>query len=152
MPGYTFNLKLHVAKILVFYLCTFCLLLIGCKPVAKNKQASPHADRHLLNDSARQAAPADTLLRLVGTEPFWGGILSATSFHFQSPEEQLPLAIESTETAAGRPADYVRLFQLKGGNWLLIRQGDCSDGMSDQSYPYQATLWLQGRLYEGCAR
>ncbi len=57
-------------------------------------------------------------------------------------------------SAAGRPANLVRVYRLKGrtNNILIIKQVNaCSDGMSDKNYSYSATFILGNRVLDGCA-
>lgn len=94
-------------------------------------------------------APEETI-RLVGTEPFWGGTIASGSLLYTSPETQAGerIAVKRfagnsglgfSGTRGGRPLD------------LTITRGTCSDGMSDRAFPYTATLRLGSEQRSGCA-
>ena len=92
---------------------------------------------------------------LTGTEPFWSLTLGSPYSTFRSMEgDSLSFPYQAPEQAAGRPEDWTQLFPLGNAGWVLLRKGrtPCSDGMSDREYAYTATVWLQGRLLDGCAR
>jgi len=85
-----------------------------------------------------------------GTEPFWGGQVKGTALTYATPE--IP---DGTDIAVTR-------FAGRGGvSWtgsysgvrfvLAVTPGKCSDGMSDRTYPYVATLEVAGEQRSGCA-
>ena len=89
-------------------------------------------------------------VRFVGTEPFWGGQVKGTALTYSTPE--IP---DGTDIAVTR-------FAGRGGvSWsgtydgarfaLAVAPGDCSDGMSDRSFPFVATLEVAGEQRNGCA-
>jgi uncharacterized membrane protein len=108
------------------------------------------------------AVPFPVGLVCTGTEPFWSlaftGPAQAT---YRSPDAApVDYSITESAAAAGRP-DFPAGFVLTGRQAsavALIRPQDCSDGMSDQTYPW--TFDLMGRpdprgemiLLTGCCR
>lgn len=92
----------------------------------------------------------EEIVRFTGTEPFWGGQVAFTTLSYSTPEDPDGTAIE-VERFAG----------LGGISWtgeyegapftLAVTPGQCSDGMSDRTYPYVATLQVQGEQRNGCA-
>ena len=93
---------------------------------------------------------ASETVHFTGTEPFWGGRVAASALTYSTPE--VP---DGTDIAVAR-------FAGKGGvSWngtysgarfvLAVTPGDCSDGMSDRSYPFVATLEVAGEQRSGCA-
>ncbi|GAA0272825.1 hypothetical protein GCM10009127_11540 [Alteraurantiacibacter aestuarii] len=81
----------------------------------------------------------DEVIRLTGTEPFWGGEISGGLFTYTTPEniegQRLPVT-----RFAGRgglsfsaEADGVAVD-------MAITPAACSDGMSDRTYPFTVTL------------
>ena len=91
----------------------------------------------------------------IGTEPFWNVTVNRNGIVYSSPEvSKRTYPYVTPMKAEGRPADLVRVYQLKGqpNGTLIIKKADsCSDGMSDKVYPYEATLILGNRVMEGCA-
>ncbi|WP_017654083.1 COG3650 family protein [Fortiea contorta] len=90
-----------------------------------------------------------------GTEPFWNLTLSKSGIIYSVPDGKKQTFPYVTPLAAsGRTADFVRVYQFRGrgNNTLIIKKvNTCSDGMSDQNYPYSATLILGNQVLEGCA-
>lgn len=118
-----------------------CVALVaGCQPAADGGISQPAFD----------AITRDEVIRLVGTEPFWGGTVEDGRFLYTTPESQVGEAIAVTRFAGnsglafsgtrdGQPVD------------LTVTRGACSDGMSDRTYPYTATLRLGAEQRSGCA-
>ena len=106
-------------------------------------------------DGAGQAASydgvqADEAIKLVGTEPFWGGTVTAGTLTYTTPENQAVSTIAVKRFAGtnglgfsgsmgGQPID------------LTVTPGTCSDGMSDRSFPFTATLRIGEEQRSGCA-
>lgn len=90
-----------------------------------------------------------------GTEPFWSVTVGKRGITYSSPDTK-PQTFRYTAplTAQGRPNDLVRVYRFRGreNNLLILKKvNSCSDGMSDQKYPYSAILMLGNRVLEGCA-
>jgi uncharacterized membrane protein len=115
--------------------------------------ASPSTDN--MPGDAEDNAPFDLVaesetVRFVGTEPFWGGQVKGTALTYSTPE--IP---DGTDIAVTR-------FAGRGGvSWsgtyngvrfaLAVAPGECSDGMSDRTFPFVATLEVDGEQRSGCA-
>lgn len=92
----------------------------------------------------------DAVLRLVGTEPFWGGTIERGTFVYTTLENQAGEAV-SVERFAGRGGlSFSGTLDARPLD-LVITPGDCSDGMSDRTYPFVATLQLGSEQRQGCA-
>ncbi len=90
------------------------------------------------------------VLKFTGTEPFWGGQVSGTSLTYTTPENPDGQTItvkrfagrgglSFSGTLEGQPVD------------MAVTPGECSDGMSDRTYPLVVTLRLRGETRNGCA-
>jgi uncharacterized membrane protein len=89
-----------------------------------------------------------------GTEPFWSIDVTAGGIVYSTPETKKTFPYIAPLSAAGRTADSVRVYRLrgKGDNLLIIKkENSCSDGMSDKDYPYSATFISGNRVLDGCA-
>ncbi|WP_240504567.1 COG3650 family protein [Tsuneonella mangrovi] len=85
-----------------------------------------------------------------GTEPFWGGNVVGDTLVYSTPDN-----------AAGSTIAVERFAGRGGLSWhgiyrgqpfvLAVTPGKCSDGMSDRTYPYVATLSVEGTQRNGCA-
>jgi uncharacterized membrane protein len=78
---------------------------------------------------------------------------------YRTPEQPTPLkfAYSAPIAAQGRPTDVVQVYRLQSRStdgWLMIQKAvgvQCSDGMSDNQYPYSAIVMLNGKVRSGCA-
>lgn len=110
-------------------------------------------------DISRDSEPFDGIaptarIDVGGTEPFWG--LTITSY-----EDSYQAKYSSPELPDGKAFPMARFAGNNGlgfsGSWagapvtLALTPGDCSDGMSDRTYPYTATLQLDEVTLFGCA-
>ena len=90
-----------------------------------------------------------------GTEPFWSVTVNRNGIVYSSPEtSKRTYPYVAPIKAEGRPIDVVRVYRLNGqpnGTLIIKKVDSCSDGMSDNVYPYEATLILGNRVMEGCA-
>lgn len=92
----------------------------------------------------------DEAIQLTGTEPFWGGDVNGGTLTYSTPEYPDGLAIP-VERFAGRGGVSFS-GELAGENLdLTVTPGTCSDGMSDRSYPFTATLLIGDEQRNGCA-
>ena len=93
---------------------------------------------------------ADETIRFLGTEPFWGGESAGNTLTYDTPEN-----IDGTTIAVERFAGNSGLSiagELDGASFdMVVTPGDCSDGMSDRSYPLVVTLRIGEETRFGCA-
>ncbi|MBL0969177.1 MAG: hypothetical protein IBJ02_08700 [Brevundimonas sp.] len=90
-------------------------------------------------------------VRLLGTEPFWGITLSGNELvysgvdrpeqraHLPAPTLQGTVATYETTTANGSPIS------------IMLAATECSDGMSDRTYPLTARVKIGAEELSGCA-
>ena len=124
------------------------LLLAACSPEPETPA-----------ETAPTPEPAPTLagvdlsrpVRLLGTEPFWGIDLTGTEIVYSGadraeqrgpqpkPTVQGTVATLETTTAAGTPIA------------ITLTATECSDGMSDRTYPLTALVKVGGESLMGCA-
>lgn len=91
-------------------------------------------------------------LRAVGTEPFWGARIEGRCVTFSDPEDPNGTRIWTRFTAAPGGGG-VWLGALDGRPFALRTRArpNCSDGMSDKSYPLAVELTVRGERRSGCA-
>ena len=91
----------------------------------------------------------DEVLRFTGTEPFWAGQVSGAKLTYSTPEDQ-----DGTEIAVERFAGRGGLSfggTLEGGKFeMVVTPLECSDGMSDRTYPFTVTLEIGEETRNGC--
>ena len=132
-----------------FALTTVAILsLSACSPPAEQPKEPDPAP-----------APAPVLagvdltrpLRAIGTEPFWAVELTGSELVYSGadrPEQRAPqnapvvqgtMAVWESTTAAGNPLT------------VTLTATDCSDGMSNRTYPLTAMVKIGGETLMGCA-
>jgi uncharacterized membrane protein len=120
------------------------VLLAACRPEPQAPPASPAPAPVPAPPTAAAAQDLDA----VGTEPFWSIQARPGSLLYQ----------RAGETTGAFAADGPQPAVNGGLTWtakemkLEIAPGDCSDGMSDRTFPYAATATLAGgEVLKGCA-
>ncbi|MGI8944186.1 MAG: COG3650 family protein [Qipengyuania sp.] len=99
---------------------------------------------------AFSAIGPDETIQFTGTEPFWGGEVRGASLIYSTPEniDGVTIAVERFDGNSGTSFS----GELDGRSFdLTITEGSCSDGMSDRTYPFNATLKLDEEVRSGCA-
>lgn len=134
----------------------FALAAAGCTQAPNDRSA---ADAPAGTDAAPgdtddrrpfgEIAPDETV-HFTGTEPFWGGQVADATLTYSTPEN-----IDGTEISVERFAGRGGVSfggQYEGAPFdMMITPGECSDGMSDRTYPYTVTLSVAGQQRRGCA-
>lgn len=126
-----------------------CLTLLG---LATFVAACQQADGEVGSGptEAFSAIAQDEIIFLTGTEPFWGGEIENETALYSTPENQ-----DGTQFPVERFAGNNGLAftgQMDAARFdLMITPGECSDGMSDRTYPFVATLQLDDEQRNGCA-
>lgn len=121
------------------------LAVAGCQPSNQGNLPGDASDTEPFSAIATNEA-----LRFTGTEPFWGGEVSGSTLTYSTPENQDGTTI-AVERFAGRGGlSFSGALDGKPFD-LLVTQGQCSDGMSDRTFPFNATLRLGDETRIGCA-
>ena len=96
-------------------------------------------------------APPGQRLVALGTEPFWSIAVEPGTLTWSSPEDQSGTLFKARARQDGTAMVYAGTL---AGQPLTLRivPGTCSDGMSDQVYPYSATVTQPSGTLKGCAR
>jgi len=134
--------------------CRACLLLLAAALPLAACQAGGEGGANVPGDTSSTAPysgiAADELLKFTGTEPFWGGQVQGTALTYSTPEDVDGETI-TVERFAGR-GGIAFSGELGGETFdLVVSQGECSDGMSDRTYPFTVTLHLGDETRGGCA-
>ncbi|WGM48951.1 hypothetical protein KOAAANKH_03866 [Brevundimonas sp. NIBR10] len=89
-------------------------------------------------------------VRALGTEPFWGVEITASAITYTSIEGPPQTGTNSGPTLQGTTATYASTIGDQPIEITLIAT-ECSDGMSDRTYPLTAMVKLGGETLNGCA-
>lgn len=109
---------------------------------------------------AEPAAPAAAVLsgvdltqpvRALGTEPFWSVELTADHLAYTSPDGGETTASRPDMVLQGTVASFEGVTDKGSTLSLTLTATECSDGMSDRTYPLTAIVKLGDRLLTGCA-
>ena len=99
----------------------------------------------------RPALPGPTeTLHFSGTEPFWGGTVRRARMVFTSPENEKGAAIRVRRQDAPGQIRYRGRMARDGLFTMTIVARPCSDGMSDNAYPYEVTIAFRSHRISGC--
>ncbi len=134
-----------------------CALLAACggsnAPSAASSSSPAAASPKVATaaDTASYSGIAeDEKVHFTGTEPFWGGAVSARALTYTTPENQAGEAIVVDRFAGRHGISFSG--QLDDMPFVLaVTPGQCSDGMSDRTYPFTVTLQVKGEQRDGCA-
>lgn len=136
------------------------VLVAGCER-APNSQAQPMGEASNQPAPPPPALPSDApsppasqsapRLQALGTEPFWSVEVDGKILRYTTPEDQQGTTFAYSEAATANGWTFTAK-QADPVAVLTVEKGECSDGMSDTTYPMKAT-WKMGRLTQsGCAR
>lgn len=86
---------------------------------------------------------------MTGAEPFWNLKIKDGEGLWTTPENQPGTAFPVTRFAGNNGLGFSGTLDGKPVSATLT-PGDCSDGMSDRTFPFVATIALDGETLRGC--
>lgn len=91
----------------------------------------------------------DAVITLLGTEPFWNMEIKQGVLLYTTPED---MDGESTTVSRFEGNNGLGMAGELNGEPLAIAitPGECSDAMSDRTYPYYATVTIGSEQLNGC--
>lgn len=96
-----------------------------------------------------------------GTEPFWDLEITNKVVQFKDAGNNIMMTILRVPPsgAEGTNEDYIAMYQGKTIdnpnkflNVIIIGDAGCSDGMSEEKYPFFSLVLSGKKLYRGCCR
>jgi uncharacterized membrane protein len=95
----------------------------------------------------------DTIFTGLGTEPFWAVYVIRDSKIVFEPADGPIFEMELTRTDTTSPGitRYIA-NNIVTGIFLTVKKENCSDGMSEEIYPFSVDLVVEGKKYNGCGR
>ncbi len=121
-------------------------LLAACQPSSGGREGGITMDEAEVFD----AIGPDEVIYLTGTEPFWGGEIAQGQLRYSTPEN-IEGEVIAVERFAGNNGLAYSGQHSDAPLDVAITPGDCSDAMSDRSYPFVVTLEIGGETRFGCA-
>jgi uncharacterized membrane protein len=129
------------------YAALSVLVLAGCSPAEAPAPSPELTAPAAVLGGVELAGP----LRAIGTEPDWSVDLTGTEMVYTSPEppgqrarQPEPVIQGTTATWAGETADGATFK-------VTLVATECSDGMSERTYPLTAMVTVGERALTGCA-
>lgn len=86
----------------------------------------------------------------LGTEPFWSAKISGSTLTYSTPDNFDGVEIEVSRFAGNGGLGFSGTLDGVALN-IAVTPGDCSDQMSDRTYPYTVTLKIGDAQLDGCA-
>ena len=92
---------------------------------------------------------AEEIITLTGTEPFWGMTIKDGRAHYGNPDHpegwEFPVKRFAGNNGLGFSGDWDGTAVT-----ITLTPGQCSDGMSDRTFPFVATIALGEETLRGC--
>ena len=99
----------------------------------------------LISGCLTPPAPPPPPYHALGTEPFWNLLIDEHNITFIQPEAQ-PITQRTPQVIHGFAGE---IYQTPRINVNIVH-GQCSDGMSDRTYPDKVEVDADGHRFEGC--
>ena len=125
-------------------ICVASLMLAACSP---DQPAKP--DESATTHAFNGIGPQD-IVHFTGTEPFWGGEAGNGQVTYKTPENQQGATFAVERFAGNSGLGFSGTLDGKSFD-MAVTRGQCSDGMSDRTYPFTVTLRIGEEQRNGCA-
>jgi len=122
------------------------LPLAACQPGAEG----PNGTTRETPGEAFSAIGSKETVHFTGTEPFWGGQVAGGSLTYSTPENVDGVTIPVERFAGNNGLGYSGTLDGQPFD-MAVTPGECSDGMSDRTYPFTVTLKIGEGQRNGCA-
>ncbi|MGO4409414.1 MULTISPECIES: COG3650 family protein [unclassified Brevundimonas] len=132
----------------------FALLLSALSTAAALAACSqPAGKAPIAPKEARALAGVDLdqPLRVLGTEPFWAVDITPQGLTYSGVDRPEQKAANSGPTLQGTVAVWTTQTEARAPLVVTLMATDCSDGMSDRTYPLTAKVEIGGETLTGCA-
>ena len=120
--------------------------LAGCSQPAAEKAPTATAEARTL-----AGVDLDQPLRVMGTEPFWAVEIVPEGLTYSGVDRPAQKAANPGPALQGTVAVWTTETEAKTPLVVTLTATDCSDGMSDRTYPLTAKVEIGGESLTGCA-
>lgn len=121
-------------------------ILAACEPQAPAAPETPPAPAPVL-----AGVDLGQPVRALGTEPFWSLEIAPDGLTFTGVDRPEARTANPGPVVQGAAAEWTARA-ADGAEWRVTLTGaDCSDGMSDRTYPLTARLKIGDETLTGCA-
>lgn len=126
-------------------LCAASAVVAACSQPAEKAPAAPAEARILAG------VDLDQPLRVLGTEPFWAVEITPTGLIYSGVDRPEQKAANPGPVLQGTVAVWTTATDAKTPLVVTLMATDCSDGMSDRTYPLTAKVEIGTESLTGCA-
>jgi len=131
---------------LAILFATAAAALTACsQPTAEKAPVAPVEARTLAG------IDLDQPLRVLGTEPFWAVEITPAGLTYSGVDRPEQKAANPGPALQGTVATWTTETAAKTPLVVTLTATDCSDGMSDRTYPLTARVEIGGETLTGCA-
>lgn len=123
------------------------LALAACSPADQPDLPDAPSEPALVLGGVDLAKP----VRALGTEPFWSVELTGTEMVYTSPEPPEQRAPQPNPVVQGTTATWEAETAAGTALNVTLVATECSDGMSDRTYPLTAMVKIGDLELTGCA-
>jgi uncharacterized membrane protein len=127
--------------------CLAVLALAACSEPGADKAETPAATP---SEAELGGVRLSEPISVLGTEPFWNIIITPAGMTYSSPDTEDLSAANPGPVIRGTTATYETRLGERPLELTLIAT-ECSDGMSDRTYPLTAIAELGDTRLNGCA-
>lgn len=131
----------------VLFVPAMLLALVACSPAEEPVPPETPTEPAPVLGGVDLAKP----VRAVGTEPFWSVELTGTEMVYTTPESPEQKAPQPHPVVQGTTATYEAATADGTEIKVTLVTTECSDGMSDRTYPLTAMVKIGDRDLTGCA-
>lgn len=129
-----------------FSAAALSLVLAACsQPAQKAPEAAKAEPRALAG------VDLDQPVRVLGTEPFWAVEITPQALIYSGVDRPEQKAANSGPTLQGNLVSWTTKTEAGADLTVTLTATDCSDGMSDRTYPLTAKVEIGGETLTGCA-
>ncbi|MBD7941596.1 COG3650 family protein [Brevundimonas guildfordensis] len=93
----------------------------------------------------------DQPVRVLGTEPFWAVEITPQGLTYSGVDRPEQKAANPGPALQGTVATWTTKTEAGADLAVTLTATDCSDGMSDRTYPLTAKVEIAGETLTGCA-
>lgn len=126
---------------------------IGIAAIALSVAACQPSDGIDRSGKSYDGVAADATINLVGNEPFWGMEIAPRDGSFvatySTPENIDGIVFEVSRFAGNNGLGFSGEIEGEAVQ-VALTPGECSDGMSDRTYPFTATVKIAETTLYGC--
>ena len=139
-----------------FAVASVLVAVSACTKVSGN----PSSDNSSFAAKATHLAGANAVTSCSGTQPFWSLKIGKEKIEFASLGNEVTMSMSNSgaKSSLGSTSEYISLYQgktlendVKYMN-VIVERSECSDHMSDNTYPYTVHVLSGSSLYTGCCR